>query len=86
MYVALLMILFPLTYLLSYIPIIGGLANGLLYIVALLFTIVLASAVIATAYIFYRPLYVIAVFVMMFTFIVLTYLSVDKKGLTTTID
>lgn len=77
MYAALLMILSPLTYLLSYIPIIGGLANGLLYIVALLFTIVLASAVIATAYIMYRPLYVIGVFVMIFTFIVLTYLSID---------
>lgn len=77
MYMGLVLLLSPFTYLLSYIPLLGAFVNALLYIAAFIFTILVASAVMATAYVFYRPLYAAAVFVALVTFLILTYMSVD---------
>ena len=80
------MIFSPFTYALSFIPIFGGFVNALIYIVAALFTFIVASAVMATAYILYRPLHAIAVLTLIITFIVISYLSFDLNAIKIAMD
>jgi hypothetical protein len=77
MYLGLVLILSPFTYLFSFIPFLGAFVNGIIYFLAFIFTFLLASIVITSAYIFYRPLLAIPILVASLLLILYSLLSLD---------
>jgi hypothetical protein len=79
MFIGLLLILSPFTFLFSSIPFLGPILNFAIYFLAFFFTLILATLVIATAYIFYRPLIAIPILAVTLTLFIYSLLSVDRE-------